>query len=309
MLVCLGRQSPEIAQGVDRATPQEQGAGDQGLMFGYAVRGTDDLMPLPIHLAHRLSRGLTELRERGVLPYLRPDGKTQVTIEFADDGSPRRVHTLVVSTQHDEGVAASDIERDLRRHLFPLLEPRWQPDARTQVHVNATGSFVLGGPAADTGVTGRKIIVDTYGGWAPHGGGAFSGKDPSKVDRSACYMARYAAKNVVAAGLADACTLQVAYVIGRADPVSLRVQTEGRSGRPSDADLEKAIHRVFPFTPRGIIEELDLLRPIYRATAVGGHLGRPEFSWEKTDRAEELIAALPRTAGRRSQPVQAPDTP
>jgi S-adenosylmethionine synthetase len=302
LLLCMGQQSPEIAQGVDRAKPEDQGAGDQGLMFGYACRDTDDLMPLPIDLAHRLTRGLTELREGGTLPYLRPDGKSQVTVEFDDRGVPQRVEAIVVSTQHDPDVPRERIERDLREHLFPHLGERWQPDARTQVHVNATGSFVLGGPAADTGLTGRKIIVDTYGGWAPHGGGAFSGKDPSKVDRSACYMARYAAKTVVAAGLADACTVQVAYVIGRAQPVSLRVQAERRSGEgPSDADLVKAVSRVFPFTPRGIIQDLDLLRPIYRATAVGGHFGRADFPWERTDRVDDLLAALPRskTAARR----------
>jgi S-adenosylmethionine synthetase len=293
LLVALGTQSPEIAQGVDKSDPDQQGAGDQGLMFGYACRDTEDLMPLPIHLAHRLSRGLTDLRERKVLPYLRPDGKTQVTVEYEDDGRPLRLHTVVVSTQHDETVAQAKIKEDVRRHLFPLL-PAGFIDDRTVLHVNPTGSFTMGGPRADTGLTGRKIIVDTYGGSAPHGGGAFSGKDPSKVDRSASYAARYVAKNVVAAGLADECTIQLAYVIGVAEPVSLRVQARaiGRDLPASEAQLERAIRRTFRLTPRGIIQDLDLLRPIYRRTAVGGHFGRSEFPWERTDRAAALRDAL-----------------
>jgi S-adenosylmethionine synthetase len=290
ILTVLGRQSPEIAQGVDRGSPQEQGAGDQGLMFGFACNDTPQMMPLPIELAHRLSRGLTDLRTGGTLPYLRPDGKTQVTVEYDADNRPRHLHAVVVSTQHAEGVTQERIRTDLARHLLARVLPAELFDERTKVHVNPTGSFTMGGPRADTGLTGRKIIVDTYGGWASHGGGAFSGKDPSKVDRSACYAARYVAKNVVAAGLADACTVQLAYVIGVADPVSLRVRGESRPGGEAlpEEVLVRAVREVFRLTPRGIIEDLDLLRPIYRRTAVGGHFGRPEFPWERTDRAEAL---------------------
>ena len=294
VLVALGRQSPEIAQGVDRGDEDAQGAGDQGLMFGYASRETPELMPLPITLAHRLSRGLTELRTRGVLGYLRPDGKTQVTVEYGDDGRARRVRSIVVSAQHDDAAPASRIRADVERHLLPTCVPAELLDRDTVLHVNPTGAFTIGGPKGDTGLTGRKIIVDTYGGWAPHGGGAFSGKDPSKVDRSAAYMARYVAKNVVAAGLADACEIQLAYVIGVAEPASLRVRAEGW-GRPAtpDAVLEKAIRATFRLTPAAIIRELDLLRPIYQKTASGGHFGRsePEFTWERTDKAAALRAA------------------
>jgi S-adenosylmethionine synthetase len=296
VLVAMGRQSPEIAQGVDRADA-EQGAGDQGLMFGYACRDTDTLMPLPIHLAHVLARGLTDLRERGTLGYLRPDGKSQVTVEYGDDGRPGRLHTLVVSAQHDEGVSRAQIEADVRKHLFPLL-PRDLLDDRTVLHVNATGSFTIGGPKGDTGLTGRKIIVDTYGGWAPHGGGAFSGKDPSKVDRSACYAARHVAKNIVAAGLAEACEVQLAYVIGVAEPVSLRIRASGRDAAP-DAVLTAAVRKVFRLTPRGIIEALHLLRPIYKDTALRGHFGRENLPWEATDKADALRRAVAPSAGAR----------
>ncbi len=290
LLTVIGRQSPEIAQGVDRGRPEEQGAGDQGIMFGFACKDTPTMMPLPIELAHRLSRGLTDLRTSGTLPYLRPDGKTQVTVEYDDESRARHVHAVVVSTQHDEDVTQERIRADLARHLLPACLPAELFDERTKIHVNPTGSFTLGGPRADTGLTGRKIIVDTYGGWAPHGGGAFSGKDPSKVDRSACYMARYVAKNVVAAGLAEACTVQLAYVIGVAEPVSIRVRGESPAGAPtvSEDALVRAVRRVFRLTPRAIIEDLDLLRPIYQRTAVGGHFGRPEFPWEATDRADAL---------------------
>ncbi len=288
ILVSLGQQSPEIAMGVDRDDPEGQGAGDQGLMFGYACRDTDELMPLPIHLAHELTRGLTRLREDGTLPYLRPDGKSQVTVEYGEDDRPRRIHTVVVSTQHDEGVTRDQIEQDVRKHLFPLL-PAEMMDDLTILHVNPTGAFTIGGPKGDTGLTGRKIIVDTYGGSAPHGGGAFSGKDPSKVDRSATYMARYVAKNIVAAGLADEVEVQLAYAIGVAEPVSLRVRARGWE-KPAVPDeiLSQAVRQVFRLTPYGIIQELDLLRPIYRATASGGHFGRASFPWERTDKAAAL---------------------
>jgi S-adenosylmethionine synthetase len=292
VMVVLGQQSPEIAQGVDRDDPEQQGAGDQGLMFGFACRDTAELMPLPIHLAHQLTRGLTALREEKVLPYLRPDGKSQVTVEYDDDDRPRRVHTIVVSAQHDEGVSQARIRADVQAHLLPRLTGGLL-DARTILHVNPTGSFVRGGPRGDTGLTGRKIIVDTYGGWAPHGGGAFSGKDPSKVDRSASYMARYVAKNVVAAGLADDVEVQLAYAIGVAEPVSVRVrQRHPRPDGVPDAVLEQAVAQVFPLTPWGIIRELDLLRPLYRQTATGGHFGRPDLPWEATDKAEALRAQV-----------------
>jgi len=298
VLVAVGRQSPEIAQGVDRGTEDAQGAGDQGLMFGYACRDTAALMPLPIHLAHRLSLGLTELRTSGKLPYLRPDGKTQVTVEYGDDGRPRRLDSIVVSCQHSEKASIDRIRADMEAHLLPACLPAGMRDAKTRLHVNPTGAFTIGGPKGDTGLTGRKIIVDTYGGSAPHGGGAFSGKDPSKVDRSAAYVARYIAKNVVASGLADACEVQLAYVIGVAEPASLRVRGEGW-GRsiPSDAVLADAVRRTFKLTPAAIIRELDLLRPIYQKTASGGHFGREDadFTWERTDKAQALKAAV---AGR-----------
>jgi len=292
VLVTVGGQSAEIAQGVDRGDPSKQGAGDQGLMFGYACRDTDVLMPLPIHLAHVLVRGLTDLRERGTLGYLLPDGKTQVTVEYGADGRPARLDTVVVSTQHAADVEQATIAADARAHLFPLL-PGHLLDERTRLLVNPTGSFHIGGPKGDTGLTGRKIIVDTYGGWAPHGGGAFSGKDPSKVDRSATYMARYVAKNIVAAGLADGCEVQLAYAIGVAEPVSVRVRGEGwgREAVPDDA-LEQAVARVFDLTPFGIIQQLRLLRPIYMDTASRGHFGRDGLPWEATDKVDALKAEV-----------------
>jgi S-adenosylmethionine synthetase len=302
----VGRQSPEIAQGVDRGDEEKQGAGDQGLMFGYACRDTPELMPLPITLAHRLARGLARLRTTGELPWLRPDGKTQVTVEHGDDGRPRRLDSIVVSCQHSEDVDVRRIRRDLEAALLSdeRVLPKGLRDSGTKVHVNPTGAFTIGGPKGDTGLTGRKIIVDTYGGSAPHGGGAFSGKDPSKVDRSAAYVARWVAKNVVAAGLADACEVQLAYVIGVAEPASLRVRTEGwgRAATPGSV-VERAVREVFRLTPAAIIRDLDLLRPIYRKTAVGGHFGReePEFTWERTDRAQALREAV----GARSVPCPA----
>ncbi len=293
VLVCVGQQSPDIARGVDRGDPEQQGAGDQGLMFGYACRDTEPaLMPLPIHLAHELKRGLTALRESGKLSYLLPDGKTQVSVRYDDDGRPERVETIVVSTHHRPNVDQAQIRRDIQTLLIPHL-PTDLVDERTIVHVNPTGAFTVGGPKGDTGLTGRKIIVDTYGGWAPHGGGAFSGKDPSKVDRSACYMARYVAKHVVAAGLADACEVQLAYAIGVPEPVSVRIRAEGR-GRsivPNEV-IERAVRDVFPLTPKAIIDGLDLLRPIYADTAVNGHFGRDDLPWERTDRVEALQAAV-----------------
>ncbi len=296
VMVTIGKQSAEIAAGVVKDKPEEQGAGDQGLMFGYACNDTDELMPLPIHLARVLIEGLTKLREEKTLDYLLPDAKSQVTVEYGDDDRPKRIHTIVVSTQHAADVDQATIQADVREHLYPLM-PSALLDDDTILHVNPSGSFVLGGPKGDTGLTGRKIIVDTYGGWAPHGGGAFSGKDPSKVDRSATYMARYVAKNIVAAGLADACEVQLAYAIGVAEPVSLRVRASGwgRDAAP-DAVLEQAVRKVFRLTPHGIIEDLGLRRPIYRDTAMHGHFGRPSLPWEATDRAQALKAEVEASA-------------
>ncbi|WP_300613424.1 methionine adenosyltransferase, partial [Trebonia sp.] len=273
-----------------------QGAGDQGLMFGYAINDTPELMPLPIALAHRLARRLTEVRKNGTLPYLRPDGKTQVTIEYEDD-VPVRLDTVVVSTQHADGIdLEKTLDPDIRRHVLATvladLAHETLDSSSTRVLVNPTGKFVVGGPMGDAGLTGRKIIVDTYGGWARHGGGAFSGKDPSKVDRSAAYAMRWVAKNVVAAGLADCCETQVAYAIGKAKPVGLFVECFGTEHLPVER-IQDAITEVFDLRPRAIIASLDLLRPIYSQTAAYGHFGRtdPDFSWERTDRADQLRAA------------------
>jgi S-adenosylmethionine synthetase len=278
-------QSPDIARGVDPG-----GAGDQGLMFGYACTETDELMPLPIMLAHKLVKGLSCARRDGVLDYLRPDGKSQVSVEY-DSGRPLRVDTVVVSTQHSDLVSNETLREDITDKIVSRVIPTEMMDANTRVLINPTGRFVVGGPHGDAGVTGRKIIVDTYGGAAPHGGGAFSGKDPTKVDRSACYMARYVAKNVVAAGLADRCLVQLAYAIGVADPVSVLVETDG-TGKVSDDRLSEIVRSHFKLTPKGIIETLDLRRPIYRKTAAFGHFGRtePEFTWERTDKASALRA-------------------
>ena len=285
VLSSIHEQSRDIGQGVDTG-----GAGDQGLMFGYACRETPELMPLPIMLAHKLVRGLSEARRNGVLTYLRPDGKSQVTIEY-DGAKPVRVDAVVLSTQHSPTAMHDTIRHDLTELIINKIIPASMMDANTKIYVNPTGRFVTGGPHGDAGVTGRKIIVDTYGGAAPHGGGAFSGKDPTKVDRSACYAARYIAKNVVAAGLADRAIVQLAYAIGVADPVSVLVDTSG-TGKVSDQKLVELVRAHFKLTPRGIMESLDLRRPIYRKTAAFGHFGRtePEFTWERTDKAAALKA-------------------
>ena len=290
ILVALDRQSPDISQGVDEAAGlhSEQGAGDQGMMFGYACRETPQLMPLPIMLAHRLLEHLARLRKQKKLPYLRPDAKSQVTVEYVD-GKPRRVDTVVISTQHDPGTGHRKIAGDMIRQVIGKVIPARYLDQDTIFHVNPTGRFVVGGPQGDCGLTGRKIIVDTYGGMCPHGGGAFSGKDPSKVDRSAHYMARYIAKNIVAARLASRCQVQLAYAIGVAQPVSVLVDTQG-TGTLGDEDLAALIDDVFNLTPKGIIKTLKLLRPIYKDTANYGHFGRKlaNFTWEKTDKVDVL---------------------
>ncbi len=285
VLSSIHAQSPDIAMGVDTG-----GAGDQGLMFGYACTETEELMPLPIMLAHKLCRGLSEIRRRGEVDYLRPDGKSQVTIEY-DGVKPVRVDAVVVSTQHSPAVSNETLREDIIEKIVQKVVPASMIDKNTKFYINPTGRFVIGGPQGDAGVTGRKIIVDTYGGAAPHGGGAFSGKDPTKVDRSACYMARYVAKNIVAAGLAERATVQLAYAIGVADPVSVLVETHG-TGRVDDCKISELVRAHFKLTPRGIMEALDLRRPIYRKTAAFGHFGRlePEFTWERTDKANALRA-------------------
>ena len=285
VLSSIHEQSPDIAQGVDPG-----GAGDQGLMFGYACTETEELMPLPIMLAHKLVKGLSCARRDGVLEYLRPDGKSQVSVEY-DNGRPVRVDTVVVSTQHSSLVSNDTLREDITEKIVSRVIPEGMRDKNTRILINPTGRFVVGGPHGDAGVTGRKIIVDTYGGAAPHGGGAFSGKDPTKVDRSACYMARYVAKNIVAAGLADRCQVQLAYAIGVAEPVSVYIDTYG-TGQIDDEKISDLVRSTFKLTPRGIIETLDLRRPIYKKTAAFGHFGRtePEFTWERTDKADALRA-------------------
>jgi len=283
----IGEQSPDINQGVDKIDG-EIGAGDQGLMFGYACRETDVLMPLPIHLAHRLTQKLAEVRKEGIVPYLRPDGKAQISVRYVDD-KPVSIHTVVISTQHAPEVSQEQIYKDMIEEVINKVIPLGMMDEDTIFHINPTGKFVIGGPQGDAGLTGRKIIVDTYGGSCPHGGGAFSGKDPTKVDRSAAYAARHVAKNLVASGVCDKVTIQVAYAIGVSQPVSIMVDTHG-TGKIDEGKIEECIQELFDLSPAGIIKSLDLLRPIYKKTAAYGHFGRneDEFTWEKTDRVEDI---------------------
>lgn len=293
VMVCVGEQSQDISQGVTEGEGlhKEQGAGDQGLMFGFACDETPELMPLPISLAHKLTKKLSDVRKANGLKYLRPDGKSQVTIEYNDDGTPKCVQTVVISTQHSDDVSHEQICKDVKKHVIePVCGSYLTKD--TIYHINPTGRFVIGGPPGDCGLTGRKIIVDTYGGYSRHGGGAFSGKDPSKVDRSAAYAARWVAKHVVKAGLAKKCEVQVAYAIGVAAPVSMRVDTFG-TGKISDRALEKAVNAVFDLRPAAIIKDLDLLKPQYRQVAAYGHMGREDLSvkWEKCDRTDALLKA------------------
>ncbi|MFJ3386092.1 MULTISPECIES: methionine adenosyltransferase [unclassified Lysinibacillus] len=300
VLVAIGEQSPDIAQGVDQALEAREGsmtdadieaigAGDQGLMFGYACNETPELMPLPISLAHKLARRLTEVRKSGELAYLRPDGKTQVTVEYDENNVPVRVDTIVISTQHDEEATLEQIQADLKEFVITPVVPSELLDADTKYFINPTGRFVIGGPKGDAGLTGRKIIVDTYGGYARHGGGAFSGKDATKVDRSAAYAARYVAKNIVAAGLADRAEVQLAYAIGVAQPVSIAVDTFG-TGKVTESEIVKWVRELFDLRPAGIIKMLNLRRPIYKQTAAYGHFGRTDLNvpWEQTDKADAL---------------------
>ncbi len=287
----IGKQSVDIAQGVDRGDPKEQGAGDQGLMFGYATNETDVLMPAPICYAHRLVERQAHMRKTGRLPWLRPDAKSQVTFRY-EDNKPVAIDAIVLSTQHDPDIPLKDLQQAVREEIIkPVLPEAWL-SADTAYHINPTGNFVIGGPVGDAGLTGRKIIVDTYGGMARHGGGAFSGKDPSKVDRSAAYACRYVAKNVVAAGLAERCEVQVSYAIGVAEPTSISVDSFGTAKVGEDV-IERVVREHFDLRPYGILDMLDLIRPIYRQTAAYGHMGReePQFTWERTDRADELRAA------------------
>lgn len=286
VLTAIEKQSPDINQGVDRATPEEQGAGDQGMMFGYACNDTEELMPAPIQYSHKLVKHLASLRKDGTLAYLRPDSKSQVTFEYVD-GKPKHVTAVVISTQHSPDVDQKTLKDQVVAEVIEKIIPANLRSPKIAYHVNPTGKFVIGGPMGDAGLTGRKIIVDTYGGMGRHGGGAFSGKDPSKVDRSAAYFARYIAKNIVAADLAEKCEVQLAYAIGVAEPVSVLVETFG-TGKVDEAKIEAAVREEFSARPAALIKRLDLLKPIYRQTAAYGHFGRPEFSWEKTDAAERL---------------------
>ncbi len=302
VMVALDQQSPDIAMGVDKALEAREGsleddldtgAGDQGMMFGYATNETAEYMPYPIELAHKLALRLTQVRKDGTLPYLRPDGKTQVTVEYDENGDPKRLEAVVLSTQHDESVTQEQIHEDIKKYVFDEVLPQELIDEDTRFYINPTGRFVIGGPQGDAGLTGRKIIVDTYGGMARHGGGAFSGKDCTKVDRSASYAARYVAKNIVAAGLADKCEIQVSYAIGVAEPTSVRVDTFG-TGKLPDDELVKIVRENFDLRPAAIIKKLDLRRPIYRPTAVYGHFGRTDVDlpWEALDMADTLKAYL-----------------
>lgn len=292
VLTSIHQQSPDIAQGVDEHGKKKQGAGDQGMMFGYASKETAEFMPMTLQYSHDLLRKLAFIRkETTLMPYLGPDSKSQVTVEYDKNNKPVRIDTIVISTQHDEGVEQKQIKEDINTHLIPSVIPGNWRDADTKLIVNPTGKFVIGGPHGDTGLTGRKIIVDTYGGRGAHGGGAFSGKDPSKVDRSAAYATRHIAKNIVAADLAEECLVQVAYAIGIADPVSIHINTFG-TGSVSDAEIARAISTVFDMTPSGIIKRLDLKSPGYRKTAAYGHFGRDEFTWEKLDYVDQLTNAI-----------------
>lgn len=304
VITAIDEQSTDIAMGVDKALEAKEnkmsdeeleaiGAGDQGMMFGYATNETEEYMPYPIYMAHMLARRLTEVRKNGTLPYLRPDGKTQVTVEYDEKGTPIRLDTIVLSTQHDEAVSQEQIHKDIKHHVFDPILPSGMIDSETRFFINPTGRFVIGGPHGDSGLTGRKIIVDTYGGYARHGGGAFSGKDCTKVDRSAAYAARYVAKNIVAAGLAAKCEIQLSYAIGVAQPTSVMVDTFG-TGKLSDQELVGIIRKHFDLRPAGIIKMLDLRRPIYKQTAAYGHFGRNDLDlpWEKLDKAELLRSYL-----------------
>jgi S-adenosylmethionine synthetase len=293
VLNAIGKQSPDIAMGVDESNDHDQGAGDQGLMFGYASNETDVLMPAPITYSHRLVKKQAEVRKSGKLAFLRPDAKSQITFSYDEHGVPSGIEAVVLSTQHDPDVSLKDLQEAVMEEIIkPVLPANWL-HADTQFHINPTGNFVIGGPVGDCGLTGRKIIVDTYGGMARHGGGAFSGKDPSKVDRSAAYATRYVAKNIVAAGLADRCEIQVSYAIGVAEPTSISIETFG-TGKLPDHEIEALIREHFDLRPKGLIAMLDLKRPIYRDTAAYGHFGReePNFTWEKTDKADLLAKAL-----------------